>query len=158
MRRLQGCDRRDRVTAVLTREQILAAAIAVHDEQGCGCERKYLMICQNLVAAILGLNRKDTTMETALYRNRANPSRIVEAVQLTNANMRQVFEWAPGKQHVGPGPDYRWDGLNIFVGDGSRRHATYGDWVYRDQGTERYWMAKPGPFAYEYKLVEEGSQ
>jgi hypothetical protein len=98
---------------------------------------------------------RPTEPTTALYRHRTDPSRIVEAVQLTNADMRQVFEWAPGKQHVGPGPDYRWDGLNIFAGDGSRQHATDGDWVYRDQGTERYWVDAPKAFADDYEPIEE---
>lgn len=39
----------------LTREQIIAQATAIHDEQRCGCDRRYLMSCQRLAAAILGL-------------------------------------------------------------------------------------------------------
>lgn len=71
-------------------------------------------------------------METTVYRNRYNHDRTVEAVQLTETNGREVFEWTPSKQHVGPGPDYRWEGLNVFAGDGSRQHADVGDYVYRD--------------------------
>lgn len=36
-----------------TREQILAAATEIHDREGCRCDRKYLMSCSRLAAAIL---------------------------------------------------------------------------------------------------------
>lgn len=45
-------------------------------------------------------------METTLYRNRIYRDRYVEAVQYSRDNDREVFEWAPGKQHYEPGrPD-----------------------------------------------------
>jgi len=75
-------------------------------------------------------------METTLYRNRIYRDQIVEAVQYTRDNDREVFEWAPGKQHYEPGG--RIVGMNIFTPEG-RRWAVWGDWVFRDQGTDRFW-------------------
>lgn len=37
----------------MTRGEIIAAAIEIHDREGCGCDRKYLMSCSRMVAAIL---------------------------------------------------------------------------------------------------------
>lgn len=72
-------------------------------------------------------------LTTAIYRNRYT-GRTIEAVQLTAGNERDVFEWAPGKQFIGPGPDYAPDGLTIFT-DAGRVHAKAGHWVYCDTVT-----------------------
>jgi hypothetical protein len=37
------------------RAAILAEATRIHDEQGCTCDRKYLLTCSRLQRAILGL-------------------------------------------------------------------------------------------------------
>ncbi|MEU4558394.1 hypothetical protein AB0F72_08390 [Actinoplanes sp. NPDC023936] len=39
----------------MTRDQLLAAATVIHDEQGCTCDRKYLMSCWRMAVAIVGL-------------------------------------------------------------------------------------------------------
>lgn len=40
-----------------TREELIAEATRIHDEQGCGCDPKYLMSCPRLAQAILSLGR-----------------------------------------------------------------------------------------------------
>lgn len=42
----------------LRRERIIAAATVIHDEQGCGCDRRYLMSCPRLAAAILSVAQR----------------------------------------------------------------------------------------------------
>lgn len=42
-------------TSTMTREQIITAAIVVHDSIGCRCDRKYIMSCKNMTVAILSL-------------------------------------------------------------------------------------------------------
>ncbi|PWR08595.1 hypothetical protein DKT68_15385 [Micromonospora acroterricola] len=71
--------------------------------------------------------------ELRAYRNSAGLH--VQAVQLTKANMRAVYEWADSKQFfepAGPKPDDGLvvTGLTIFTADG-RRKANFGDWVVR---------------------------
>lgn len=39
-----------------SREEIIAAATRIHDDEGCNCDRKYLMSCTRLAAAILRTN------------------------------------------------------------------------------------------------------
>lgn len=84
-------------------------------------------------------------METTRFRYRAMPDHIIEAVQLTTENERDVFEWAPGKQFYVTGDQT--DGLTIFCGDGSRRHATHGSWVYREAGTDHFGVCGAEVFA-----------
>jgi hypothetical protein len=43
----------------MNREEILNKAILIHDSQGCGCDRKYLMSCPNLAAAILTVPERE---------------------------------------------------------------------------------------------------
>lgn len=43
----------------MTREEIIAAAIVIHDDTGCRCDRKYLMSCAHMVTAILSLAKRD---------------------------------------------------------------------------------------------------
>lgn len=92
-------------------------------------------------------------MEMTVYRNRFNHDRTVEAVQLTKDNGAEVFEWTPGKQFYGPGPDYAPDGLTVFTPDG-RVKANWGDYVYRDQDTERYWVTGPDAFVDSYEPAD----
>lgn len=91
-------------------------------------------------------------METIRYRNRFTADRIVEAVQLSKGNGREVFEWAPGKQFFGP--DHTYPGLTIFTPDG-RAAAIWGDYVYRDEGTDRFWTAGPDAFVDSYEQMPE---
>lgn len=44
-----------------TRTLLVEAATAIHDEQGCSCDRRYLMSCPRLAAAILGLAASATS-------------------------------------------------------------------------------------------------
>jgi hypothetical protein len=37
----------------MEREEIIARAIHIHDEAGCGCDPKYIMSCPNMANAIL---------------------------------------------------------------------------------------------------------
>lgn len=68
-------------------------------------------------------------METTIYRHRFDPDRTVEAVQLTEANGPEVFEWAPGKQFYGP--QGVTTSLTIFTLAG-RMLAQVDDYVCRD--------------------------
>jgi hypothetical protein len=90
-------------------------------------------------------------METTLYRNRIYRDRLVEAVQYARDNDREVFEWVPGKQHYEPGG--RIEGMNIFTPEG-RKHAVWGDWVYRDKGTDRFWTCSQDAFEDDYEPAE----
>jgi hypothetical protein len=91
-------------------------------------------------------------METVLYRNRIYRHRLVEAVQYTCDNDREMFEWVPGKQFIGPHPSFAVEGLTVFTPEG-RRKAVWGDWVYRDQGTDRFWVGGPDAFEDSYEPV-----
>lgn len=42
----------------MTREELIEAATKVHDDQGCGCDRRYLMSCPRLAAAVLEVARR----------------------------------------------------------------------------------------------------
>lgn len=95
-------------------------------------------------------------METALYRNRIYRDRVVEAVLYTRDNDREVFEWVPGKQFIGPGPGYPVEGLTVFTPQG-RRKAVWGDWIYRDQGTDRFWTTCQDAFDDDYEAVDQQS-
>lgn len=92
-------------------------------------------------------------MKTTLYRNRIFRNRFVEAIQFARDNDREVFEWVPGKQFIGPAPDYAVEGLTIFTPEG-RRKAVHGDWVYRDQCTDRFWTCCQDAFEDDYEPVE----
>jgi hypothetical protein len=89
-------------------------------------------------------------MQTTRYRYRNMPDHIIEAVQLTADNERDVFEWAPGKQFYEPGGTI--NGLTIFTPEG-RRRAVRGDWVYRDEGTDRFWTTCQDAFDDDYEQV-----
>lgn len=89
-------------------------------------------------------------METVLYRNRIYRDRVVEAVQYTRDNDGEVFEWIPGKQFIGPAPYYGVEGLTVFTPEG-RRRAVWGDWIYRDKGTDRFWTTCPDAFDDDYE-------
>ena len=89
-------------------------------------------------------------METTLYRNRIYRDRLVDAVQYTRDNDLEVFEWAPGKQFIGSGNTV--EGLTVFTPEG-RRHAVWGDWIYRDQGTDRFWTTCQDAFDDDYEQV-----
>lgn len=41
------------MTAAVTREELIAAATVLHDQEGCSCDRKYLMSCPQMANAIL---------------------------------------------------------------------------------------------------------
>jgi hypothetical protein len=61
----------------------------------------------------------------------------IDAIQLTEANLWQVFEWADSKPFAGPkveaaGP-HPITGLTVFEPTG-RNKAEFGDWVYRTPG------------------------
>lgn len=62
---------------------------------------------------------------------------VTDAVQLTEANLRDVFEWADSKPFYGPKTDeampYPITGLTVFEPTG-RNKAEFGDWVYRTPG------------------------
>ncbi|GAA0583157.1 hypothetical protein GCM10010172_80240 [Paractinoplanes ferrugineus] len=88
-------------------------------------------------------------MDTVIFRNRIT-GRLVEAVQYSSENDREVFEWAPGKQHHEPGGQVR--GMNVFTPEG-RRRAVWGDWIFRDEGTDRFWVAPADGFDDDYELV-----
>jgi hypothetical protein len=36
-----------------TRDELVAAATEIHDREGCACDRRYLMSCTRLAAAVL---------------------------------------------------------------------------------------------------------
>lgn len=63
----------------------------------------------------------------------------IDAVQLTEDNLWDVFEWADSKPFYGPAPDGWTDptppitGLTVFEPTG-RYKAEFGDWVYRAPG------------------------
>ena len=92
-------------------------------------------------------------METTLYRNRIYRDRLVEAVQYTRDNDREVWEWIPGKHFIGPGPGYAVEGLTVFTPEG-RRRAVWGDWIYRDLDTDRFWTTGQDAFDDDYELAE----
>lgn len=91
-------------------------------------------------------------MQTARYRSRTDDTYIVECVQLTRANAADVFEWAPGKQHYGPGSVPTAD-LNVFTPNG-RQHAGQGDYIYRERGTDRFWVSEPDAFLDSFVPVQ----
>ena len=37
----------------MTREELIERATHIHDDEGCGCDPKYIMSCPNMAAAIL---------------------------------------------------------------------------------------------------------
>jgi len=37
----------------MTRDELIAAATELHDQEGCSCDRRYLMSCPNMANAIL---------------------------------------------------------------------------------------------------------
>jgi hypothetical protein len=43
---------------ILSRAELIAAATRIHDDQGCGCDPRYLMSCRRLANAILSLTRR----------------------------------------------------------------------------------------------------
>ncbi len=57
----KGCDPRTAAKAKPTREEIIEAARRIHDREGCGCDRKYLMSCARMAAAILRARQSTTT-------------------------------------------------------------------------------------------------
>jgi hypothetical protein len=63
----------------------------------------------------------------------------IDAVQLTETNLWDVFEWADSKPFYGPKPDDWTDptppitGLTVVEPTG-RNKAEFGDWVYRTPG------------------------
>lgn len=87
-------------------------------------------------------------MKTDLYRNRIYRDRLVEAVQYTCDNDREVFEWVPGKQFIDA--DGAVQGLTVFTPEG-RRRAVWGDWVYRDKDTDRFWTTGQDAFDDDYE-------
>ena len=51
-------DLEKKASGIRKRNKLLAEGIRIHDEQGCSCDRKYIMSCPNLAAAILSLGDK----------------------------------------------------------------------------------------------------
>jgi hypothetical protein len=47
----------------VTREELIAAAAELHDQEGCSCDRKYLMSCPRMASAIL---RAGSALRTGL--------------------------------------------------------------------------------------------
>lgn len=88
-----------------------------------------------------------------LFRHRVTGS-LVEAVQYGPDNGRAVFEWAPGKQHHTPAGV---DGMNVDTPEG-RRHAAHGDWILREAGTDRFWVAPVYGFDDDYVQADAGGQ
>lgn len=66
----------------VTRDQLVAAATAAHDEQGCGCDRRYLMSCPKFAAAILSLGKQAPAAE----------ERPVEVVELSGTEWQEAAE------------------------------------------------------------------
>jgi hypothetical protein len=53
------------MSAAMTREALIAAATVLHDEEGCSCDRKYLMSCHRMANAILRSGPAATASEAA---------------------------------------------------------------------------------------------
>jgi hypothetical protein len=84
----------------------------------------------------------------------------VEAVQLTEDNLWQVFEWSDSKPFYGPKTDdnqpHPITGLTVFEPTG-RNKAEFGDWVYRTPGGD--FKTKPdAEFRRDFQPAEEATR
>ena len=64
----------------LTREQRIAAATELHDREGCTCDRRYLMSCPRMAAAILRAPKEATATEHPTEQCRSCPAKVIWAV------------------------------------------------------------------------------
>jgi hypothetical protein len=54
-----------------SREEIIARARRVHDESGCSCDRRYIMSCPRMTAAVLAQGREEAENPTILTKRLA---------------------------------------------------------------------------------------
>lgn len=76
----------------LTREQFIEAATKIHDGQGCACDRRYLMSCQRLTAAILGLAASSISGADAPAADLPRIDSLEVAAQQPNAMVNDAGE------------------------------------------------------------------
>ena len=75
---------------------------------------------------------------------------VIEAMQLTQENVGEVWAWADSKPFYGPGGAL--SGLSIFTLEG-RMKADFGDWIIKGVKGEFY-PCKPDIFTATYEPVD----
>ncbi len=63
---------------VMTRDELIAAATELHDQEGCSCDRKYLMCCPKLANAILRSGAAARAANTADTPAVVQPGSVIE--------------------------------------------------------------------------------
>ena len=85
------------MSAAVTREELIAAATALHDKEGCSCDRKYLMSCPNMANAIL---RSGPATVLVASPNKPRPDDpLIRAVADTLRRIENNY----GREGSGPG-------------------------------------------------------
>jgi hypothetical protein len=92
------------------------------------------------------------------YRRKENPDFVVEAVQLTKANVREVAEWCIGKEIEetdAMDSSIKYVGLNLLTVVEGIRRASEGDFVVQDVigGFHVRW---PDNFLRDFEEVNDG--